>query len=204
MHERTSMEKKDYNKIYKQKQQDMAVRINELTRKEQAWFWDLTRAQLKWYIYKFTQDQEDIFEVLALSLNKIILGIDKYDPSKALFTSWCHRIAHNEALAYLHYKWKDKNRSLYLDKDDEFFELTADEVEDPERIDYLHKLILKEIETLSPDMKVVAVRYLIEGEKQHILAEELGINLNTLKTRVKILKKKISTKILKSHSDLVY
>jgi RNA polymerase sigma factor (sigma-70 family) len=182
------MDDKDYNKIYKERQQEMACRLNTLTRREQAWFWEMTSGQLKWYIYKFTHNQEDILEILSLTINKIILNWDKYSPDKALFTSWAHRIAHNEAIAYLHYKHKDKKRSLYIDREDSYFEIEADDVVNQEDIDSLHQIVVDEINKLKPSLQVIAHRYLIAGEKQHELAEELGINLNTLKTQVRHIK----------------
>jgi RNA polymerase sigma factor (sigma-70 family) len=110
------MEGKNYNKIYKERQQELALRIGELTRKEENFFWTMTCAQLRWYIYKFTQDQEDILEILSITVDKIIKGKDKYNPEKALFSSWAHRIAHNEALNYLYLKNKDKKRNGFHKK----------------------------------------------------------------------------------------
>lgn len=198
------MEKKDYDKIYKERQQEFALRLNDLTRREEAWFWEMTTRQLKWYIYRFTQDQEDILEILSITINKIILNWDKYSPEKALFSSWCHRIAHNEAINYVFLKNRDNKRSLRLDKDDEFFEVTAEEPVDHNDIDALHQIVIEEIEKLKPNLRVIAQRYLIGGEKQHELAEELGINLNTMKTNVRAIKEQVSKRILKGNRDLVY
>lgn len=198
------MKEKDYSKIYKDRQQEMACRLNNLTRQEENWFWLVTTRQLKWYIWKFTQDQEDILEILSLTINKILNAKTKYDPSKALFTSYAHRIAHNEALNYMFLKTKEDKRSLRLDKEGEFFELTAEDNMNEIDIAKLHSLVLEEIDKLKPNLKEIAQRYLIGGEKQHELADELGINLNTMKTHVRAIKEKVSKTILKKHRDLVY
>jgi RNA polymerase sigma factor (sigma-70 family) len=198
------MEKKDYDKLYKERQQEFALRLNDLTRQEENWFWEMTTRQLKWYIYKFTQNQEDILEILSITVDKIIKGQDKYKPEKALFTSWAHRIAHNEAINYVFLKNRDNKRSLRIDKDDEFFEISAEEPIEQGDIDALHAIVLEEIDKLKPTLKIIAQRYLIDGEKQHELAEELGINPNTLKTNVRAIKEQVSKRILKKHRDLVY
>lgn len=197
--------KEDHNKLYKKRQQEMALRINELTKEEADWFWKLTYNQLKWYSYKFSQDRENMLEITSLALDKIIKGKDTYLPEKALFTSWCHRILHNEALNFLYNKKKLEAHQTRIDDEDEHYQLSDEtQDEDPERVDILHSRVVEEIEKLPSKLKRSAELFFLAKEKQEVIAEELGVPLGTIKTRVRHAKAIISKAILKTHNDLVH
>lgn len=193
--------KEDHNKLYKKRQQEMALRINELTSLEETWFWEMTVRQLRWYVYRFSQDPEDMDEMVAITIDKIIKAKDKYDPSKSLFTSWAHRIAHNEALNFVYLKNKDLKRSIKIDADGEFLQLKIDDV-DSEAVEFngVVNWIIEAIpECLTEVEQKIAEELWLGRKKQPDLAEELQMNLNTLKTYNVRMKNKVRNHIFKKY-----
>ena len=157
--------------------------------------WDTYIAQLRAYIRGWLKTLDDLHvdDICSRSFEKAFRQIGSYDPSKSQFFTWLKSIAHNTALDLLEQEGRahPHNQTVYLD--DEVFSGTVsdtlpDEVDSP-----LDSIIRTEnaeateryIESLPELYREIARRRLVDGMQYKEIAEELGIELNTVRTRIR-------------------
>lgn len=161
----------------------------------------------------------DIDAIMLSTFTKIWDKLDQYNPKYA-FSTWAYRIARNEYL--LSKRGTGKTTSLEAmtersginitnlngeystNPDYEYFEPTREE--DMER---LYKIVLDEIGSLPKVYMEVLSAQLVKKQKLNDIAEDLDLNLNTVKTRItkakKMIKKTISAKyprLINKYNDI--
>ena len=155
--------------------------------------WDRHAGQLKNYIKSRVKNMDDyvVDDICSRSFEKAYRQIQTYDPKKSQFLTWLCTIAKNTALDYLEQDKKihPKDRIVYIDDSDPSgVEDIADKTEDA-----LNSLIKNEteeerqkyIDRLPELYRTVARKRLIDGMKYNEIAENLGLELNTVKTRIR-------------------
>ena len=164
--------------------------------------WDRHIDQLRSYIKnRFKNiDDYDVEDICSRSFEKAFRQIHNYDFSKSQFLTWLCTIARNTALDSLEKESRvhPKNQIVYLDDESQSSGLEGipDQAEDA-----LNSLIKTEseeerakyIDRLPELYREVARKRLIEGMKYDEIAENMDIELNTVKTRIRRAKQIIDT-----------
>lgn len=156
--------------------------------------WDRHIDLLKSYIMSRFKNIDDYVadDICSRSFEKAFRQIRSYDQDKSRFLTWLCTIARNTALDSLEQERRihPKNQIVYLDDDSTSsgVEVIPDQSEDAlnslinseneeERTKYIDRL---------PDLyREVARKRLIDGMKYNEIAEDLGLELNTVKTRIR-------------------
>ena len=156
--------------------------------------WDRHIDQLRSYIKnRFKNiDDYDVDDICSRSFEKAFRQIHNYDETRSQFLTWLSTIARNTALDSLEKEKRvhPKNQIVYLDDESQSsgFEGIPDQTEDAlntlikteseeERIKYIDRL---------PELyRTVARKRLIDGMKYDEIAENMDLELNTVKTRLR-------------------
>lgn len=170
---------KDYNKLY--------LRV---------------KPGLKNYIFKMVKDSEVAEDLLSNTLVKLWTKIDQYNPEWQI-TTWLYKIAFNESLAFI----RERNKQSSLDGmrdagvqlssngvvNDSIsgliasFEQKTEEdfiMEDDEIMNQYYGA-LKAINDLKPMYKGIMEDRLIKNMKYEDIAVKHGVNLQTVKNRIR-------------------
>ena len=156
--------------------------------------WDRHIDQLRSYIKtRFKNiDDYDVDDICSRSFEKAFRQIHNYDDSKSQFLTWLYTIARNTTLDTLDKEKRihPKNQIVYLDDETQASGLEGipDQSEDA-----LHTLIkteseeerVKYIDRLPELYREVARKRLIDGMKYDEIAENMDLELNTVKTRIR-------------------
>ena len=162
--------------------------------------WDRHIEQLRSYIKARFKNIDDYVadDICSRSFEKAFRQIQHYDQYKSRFLTWLCTIAKNTALDTIEQEQRvhPKNQIVYLDDENKpsGVEVIPDQAEDAlnslikieneeERAKYIDRL---------PDLyREVASKRLIDGLKYNEIAEALGMELNTVKTRIRRSKQMI-------------
>lgn len=153
--------------------------------------------KLRFYIYKFFNNNDHTDEALHNTIEKIFKGMHLYN-NKWKFTTWIYNIAKNEALLYRH-KLKESQTteietvSFLLNSVD-----TSDQVSIKENaLSDLYQITVTAIMSM-PDS--IEKQILIDKEinllKGAEISEKHQMNLNTVKTKLRKARKQIKDQIL--------
>lgn len=159
--------------------------------------------KLKYFIWKFFNDQDEAEEVLHNTLFKIFKGLCSYSNTYR-FTTWIYTIAKNEALLHQH---KIKTQ----------FAVNIDDVTAPMNIhdnsnsnfekevylNTLYDLTYSEINELP---NCIEKSILIDKELNHMrgnaIAEKYNMNLNTVKTKIRKARKMLKDAVLIKNPEI--
>jgi len=156
--------------------------------------WDRHIAQLRIYLKARMKinNEIDIDDICSRSFEKAFRLICSYNSEKSKFSTWLTIIAKNTALDLKaqEERYHPKEQTVYIDSNDSrsnVIDSIADQVLSP--IETLIKNENEEeneanINKLPELYKEVARKRLIEGMQYNEIAEALGINENTVKTRI--------------------
>ena len=132
-------------------------------------------------------------DICSRSFEKAFRQIGSYDPSKSQFFTWLKSIAHNTALDLLEQEGRvhPHNQTVYLD--DEVFSGSVSDSLPDEEDSPLDSIIRTEnaeateryIEALPDLYREIARKRLVDGMQYKEISEELGIELNTVRTRIR-------------------
>ena len=147
--------------------------------------WDTHIDSLRAYIKKRINLLDDFFidDICSRSFEKAFRQINTYDPSRSLFSTWLRTIARNTALDVLQSENRQGRGLVALDE-----AIADEEVESP-----LEDIIKSEdenkivrlVEGLPALYREVARMRLIAGMQYKDIADELGMELNTVRTRIR-------------------
>ena len=130
-----------------------------------------------------SEDRKDLFQEIVLQLWR---AFPKYNPQFAI-TTWLYRIALNVSISYYR---QSKNKKIQTISDNEYILEIAEipDLENPknEQLKQLHQFIseLKELD------KALILLYL-EGNKQDVIAEILGISKTNVTTKIGRIKEQL-------------
>ena len=156
--------------------------------------WDTHIDALKAYLRSSMKQLDSFFvdDVCSRSFEKAFRQIGSYDPSRSQFLTWLKTIAHNTALDTIEAEGRARRGYVYIDDDapegGKVLNSIKDDVDTP-----LESIIRTEDEeqTLScieglPELyRDVARKRLIDGMKYADIAEQTGLELNTVRTRIR-------------------
>ena len=157
--------------------------------------WDTYIAQLRAYIRGWLKQLDDLHvdDICSRSFEKAFRQIGSYDPAKSQFFTWLKSIAHNTALDLLEQEGRvhPHNQTVYLD--DEVFSGSVSDSLPDEEDSPLDSIIRTEnaeateryIEALPDLYREIARKRLVDGMQYKEISEELGIELNTVRTRIR-------------------
>lgn len=155
--------------------------------------WDANIRSIRAYLRNTMKGLDHFYieDVCSKTFEKAFRQISSYDPSLGRFEGWLRRIAHNTALDVI--DQENRRQRGYVSIDDDIRSLSvADTIGDGEE-DALEGIIKTEAreETQSlveglPDLyRDIAHKRLIEGMQYKEIAEETGLELNTVRTRIR-------------------
>ena len=157
--------------------------------------WDTYIAQLRAYIKGWLKQLDDLHvdDICSRSFEKAFRQIGSYDPTKSQFLTWLKSIAHNTALDLLEQEGRvhPHNQTVYLD--DEVFSGSVSDSLPDEEDSPLDSIIRTEnaeateryIEALPDLYREIARKRLVDGMQYKEIAEELDIELKTVRTRIR-------------------
>ena len=175
-------------------------RINDLIKRAIAGdgnaftaLWDEYIVSLRKLIKSWNKNLDDLYvdDICSRSFEKAFRQISTYDPSKSQFFTWLRTIARNTTIDLLDEERRRRDMMVSMDDDGEGSspaETIADGVESP-----LESIIRDEdqVETekyiarLSPLYQDVARKRLVDGMPYKEIAAATGLELNTVRTRIR-------------------
>jgi RNA polymerase sigma-70 factor, ECF subfamily len=163
------------------------------------------------FIYKYIQDKDIINEVLSQTFISVWEKVDQYNP-KYNFSTWVYAIAKNEALGQIRNKNKNLSHDKLTENHSKLLKMYApidsfnDEVLGPTGEDLIQQLYdasLNAINKLKEPYKTVMIEREVNRKQLQTIADELGWNTSTVKTRLRKARRDIADNIKKQFPDLV-
>ncbi len=155
--------------------------------------WDTHIDSLKAYLRATMKNLDDFYidDICSRSFEKAFRQINTYDPSKSQFSTWLKTIAHNTAVDLLESEKRSGRDTISLDdtrRSSSLIEDVQDSASTP-----LDEIIKEEdtAKTLTyvaalPELyRTVAHKRLLDGMQYKEIAEETGLELNTVRTRIR-------------------
>ena len=164
--------------------------------------WDTHIGGLRAYLKGAMKNLDDFYidDICSRSFEKAFRQIRSFDPSKSRFSTWLRTIAHNTALDTIDAETRAQSRLVSLDKESErsgaIIDVIGDEAATP-----LEQIVKEEdaeklegyISGLPELYRTIARMRLVDGLQYKEIAEELGMELNTIRTRIRRAKAIIET-----------
>jgi len=157
-------------------------------------------------------DRDSREEIVACTFINVWEKINQYN-NKFNFSTWVYAIAKNEALGYLRLAKRNISHDKLLENHSKLIKLyyqpfyTTDlECIGPsgENITIeLYNLTIKEINNLDEPYKTVMFEREVNQKQLQSIAEDLGWNLNTVKTRLRKARQEISETLQKKYPELI-
>ena len=157
--------------------------------------WDTNIDGLRAYLKGWMKNLDDFYvdDICSKSFEKAFRQIGSYDPSKSQFGTWLRTIARNTALDTV--EAESRTQRKYVSIDDETQQVQArmlDTIGDDEDTP-LESIIKDEdeeklesyIDGLPELYREIARRRLIDGLQYKEIADELEMELNTVRTRIR-------------------
>lgn len=134
------------------------------------------------------RNREEAEEVVQETFTKIYLNGDKFESQEgATFSSWGYKILMNTA--FTRYQKLKKHRMRTAELDPEMYEMLPDKAsndfEKMEVYDYIVSVLVRVPDALGKAL----TSHFIEGKSQKEMAEEEGVSVGAIKTRVHRAKK---------------
>lgn len=155
--------------------------------------WDLHIDSLRSFVKNWLKNLDDLYvgDICSRSFEKAFRQIGSYDPSKSQFITWLRTIARNTALDLLEQEGRAHSQMVSIDdstKQSQMMESLPDQMASP-----LESIIRDEdqmetegyVEKLPLLYRDVARKRLIEGLQYKEIAQETGLELNTVRTRIR-------------------
>lgn len=158
--------------------------------------WDTNVDALRTYLTSSLKQLDDFYldDICSRSFEKAFRQIGSYDPSISKFFTWLKVIARNTALDIL----ESESRSRMVSIEDCDDKSVVDNIGD-DMVSALETIIedegkdklLSYIDGMPELYREVAKRRLVEGASYKEISEELGLPLNTVRTRIRRAKQLI-------------
>lgn len=155
--------------------------------------WDMYIDSLRQFIRKWLPNLDDLFvdDICSRSFEKAFRQIGSYDTDKSQFITWLRTIARNTAIDLL--EQEDRLRNVVVSFDDETKQASVAAGLPDQDASPLESIIRNEnreetqnyIERLPLLYREVARKRMIEGLQYKEIAQELDMQLNTVRTRIR-------------------
>ena len=155
--------------------------------------WDTNIGSLKTYLKSILKNMDDFYidDICSRSFEKAFRQISSYDPSRSQFSTWLRKITHNTAMDVVDAENRAMGEMVSIDgkgQEAAIGESIEDQFDSP-----LDSIIRNEDEAQTnkyidglPELyREVARKRLIDGLQYKEIAEELGMELNTVRTRIR-------------------
>ena len=153
--------------------------------------WDSNIGALRAYLGKNMKQLDHFYveDVCSKTFEKAFRQIGSYDPALGRFDVWLKRIARNTAFDVIEQEARRQRGYVSIDEDGRSL-LVADT---PDQEDPLDEVIKTEtrsrtgqlVDRLPELYREIARKRLIEGMQYKEIAEETGLELNTVRTRIR-------------------
>lgn len=158
---------------------------------------DRYESKLTRYVKKFTQDKEDVSDIIQAVFIKSYTNLESFDTTRS-FNSWIYRIAHNESVTYL--KKRTNEKISFIDFDTflphPFAKETADDLTLKEET---RKLLDTSLHDISPKYREALILYYYEELSYQEIAEVLHIPISTVGIRIRRGKALLETSLHNNH-----
>lgn len=150
---------------------------------------------LKFFALKLTTDNEDAEDLLQETFLKALKYKDKFQDQTNL-KAWLYTIMKNTFIN--NYRRNVRKRTIIDTTDDDYFVNSTKKVSpvSPEST-YNHKEIMKTVEELNDECRIPFQMH-FDGYKYKEIADELGMPIGTVKSRIFLARKKL-TEVLKDY-----
>ena len=155
--------------------------------------WDTNIDSLKAYLKSLLKNMDDFYidDICSRSFEKAFRQIRSYDPGRSQFSTWLRKIAHTTAMDVVDAENRAMGEMVSIDgkgQESDLGESLEEQIDSP-----LESIIRNEdeeqtnryIDALPQLYREVARKRLIEGLQYKEIAEELGMELNTGRTRIR-------------------
>lgn len=155
--------------------------------------WDTHIDSLRSYIKGWMKNLDDFYveDICSRSFEKAFRQISSYDQSKSQFSTWLRTIARNTALDTVEQESRTQRKYVWIDDDSKAssgLDNIRDEIDTP-----LESIIKDEdaeklegyIEGLPDLYREIARKRLVDGLQYKEIAEEMDMELNTVRTRIR-------------------
>lgn len=144
---------------------------------------DRYETKLTRYIKRFTQQEEDVLDIIQVVFIKAYTNLQSFDTSRS-FNSWIYRIAHNESVTHL--KKKGNEKVSFIDFDTFFPHPFTDESSEDRALQReLKELLDTSLSQVSLKYREVLVLYYYDELSYQEIAEVLHIPIATVGVRIK-------------------
>ena len=170
--------------------------------------WDTNIDSLRSYIGSMVKQLDDFYidDICSRSFEKAFRQIHNFDESKSKFSTWLTAIAHNTALDALESEQRSRSKMVSIDSPDAPVSMigSIQEEGDSTVLDTIIKdedeeKMQKLIASLPELYRDVATKRLLEGASYKDIAEETGLELNTVRTRIRRARQQLDK--MKNRSD---
>lgn len=176
---------------------ELDVYARELLNKDEAAFdkiYNNTKTWVSRYVSMHLANQEDCMDCTQEIYFKLFNKIELFHPENGKFRPWFNTLVKNQVIDFAR-----KNSKEVFVEDEEVFE----SIVDPEPIAEIEmgrkessRLLNEILDTLPKEQKQCITRFYFEGRKRKEIAEILGVSEDTIKSRLRLAKRKIEEKVL--------
>lgn len=172
--------------------------------------WDQYIDSLRSFIKHWLKNLDDLYvdDICCRSFEKAFRQIGSYDPDKSQFFTWLRTIARNTALDLMEHENRMRTLVVSIDdntKQNSVMDILPDQVDTP-----LESIIRNEDEVATqgyvdklPELyREVARKRLIDGLQYKEIAQEMDMELNTVRTRIRRAKALIDRMRQENEQDL--
>lgn len=125
------------------------------------------------------EDAEEVTQEVFLTIHRKLKNF-RFQSS---FKTWVYRITLNTSLNYS--KKRARERARRVEYNSDAGPVNASEMEQKIDAEHLEKTITSMLDVLNPDQRACIVLRNIDGLSYREIAESLGININTVRSRLK-------------------
>lgn len=147
---------------------------------------------LRNYALSLTHDMDDTKDLVQDTILKAYRYKDKFQAGTNL-RGWLYTILKN---SFINNYRRDQKRNTFLDTTENtyFLDIPSHHIDNDAELKFIRKDLNEAVEALPLDLKVT-FRLNAEGYKYHEIAEELGIPIGTVKTRIFIARRVLREKL---------